>query len=57
MREKIEQMLAKKIKDRELLNLEYDRLDYTTRSIEINFSEEMDFLECEINILRELLKD
>lgn len=57
MREKVEKLLEQKKKDKRVLFKEYDNLEYTSPFTERSFSEELDYLDCEIKLLTRLLKD
>lgn len=57
MKDKVEKLLAEKIKAKKQLNLEYDNEEYTSRLIEQSYSEEYDRLETEIKLLKLLLED
>lgn len=57
MKEKIEKLLAQKLKDKKELNLAYDNEEYTSRSIEQSYAEESLLLRTEIDLLKLLLKD
>ena len=57
MKEKVEKLLAQKLKDKKQLNLNYTNEEYTSRSIEQSYAEESLMLETEIDLLKLLLKD
>ena len=57
MKEKVEKLLAQKLKDKKQLNLNYNNEEYTSRSIEQSYAEESLMLETEIDLLKLLLKD
>ena len=57
MKQKIEKLLAKKVKERKEINKAFCTKPFTCNIFERDYSEKMDKLNIEIDILQTLLKD